>query len=520
MGAFCKPTLITSSVTPAGCLSQQWKSPGHVAIYSDAAVSSSRLSVKRREFADLKPIFLGIWDFLDTMKYNRLFMPNGQRIDVRPSFEGFKFTVADHNLYGSFPPEWRIILCTEAAAEGKASLADNQPSPCSQSSSQFTAPTLQTDVLHLSSISMPSAGDVKPESAITRQVAMILWATFLWYFQEHAPSPHVPVYGENELPELARATGEWVLKLSNDGILQGKDRMQKLERMGLLATADPSVGSQDDPQAFSDMFISQRAFWQLDPRIYLFTLSPAQGSAKVKCSDTLSSLDSFGVGFPFGAGPHTSGTFMPSYYPPIPPQYTFTDHVRHPIRPRAPRQGEVFYTRYVPSGGEYLTFRVPVVPIKGSLRAPSTTELPSSWTGPNLCLDSELMSDLKLFHRWVNQYSTHTSLLRKGSLDVQLEDLKIRMSSKSSFPALACWDSMAVGYFEIFWILEDHLGLSVGDVGDWDRGTRFFIGDDDFNDPKTLALFLSSVVHYCWLSDQRTYAVFVEVRADNERFVS
>ena len=93
------------------------------------------------------------------------------------------------------------------------------------------------------------------------------------------------------------------------------------------------------------------------------------------------------------------------------------------------------------------------------------------------------------------------------------------MSSKSSFPALAYWGSTAVGFLEIFWVLEDRLGRLRGNVGDWDRGVRFFIGNDDFNDLKNMALFLSSVVHYCWLCDQRTYSVLVEVGADDVRYV-
>ncbi|KAJ6105881.1 hypothetical protein N7512_009398 [Penicillium capsulatum] len=363
---------------------------------------------------------------------------------------------------------------------------------------------------------MPSINDLKPESAVTRQVAMMLFATFLWYFQEPAPNRLIPTPNGNELPEVARATGEWTLRVKGDGLLKGKHRMQKLERMGLIATADPSVGSQENPETFYEMFISQRAFWQLDPRIYLFTLHPPHFPAGDETPDSRPSFDSFGIGFPFGAGPYTSCTFMPSYYPPIPLQYTFTENFRHPIRPRAPRQGEVFYTRFIPSCGQYLTFRIPVVPMKSLLRTHSATEQPSDWNDPNLHLESELMNDLKLLHRWMHHYPTHTSLIQTDSLEVLMENLKTCMSSKSSFPALAYWGSTVVGYLEIFWALEDRLGRLQGNVGDWDRGVRFFIGNDDFNDLKNLTLFLSSVVHYCWLCDQRTYSVLVEVEADNE----
>jgi hypothetical protein len=107
---------------------------------------------------------------------------------------------------------------------------------------------------------------------------------------------------------------------------------------------------------------------------------------------------------------------------------------------------------------------------------------------------------------------------QSNSLEVQSENLKTCMSSKSSFPVLAYWGSTPVAFLEIFWVLEDRHGRLRGKVEDWDRGFRFFIGDVDFNGLDNLALFLSSVVHYCWLCDQRTSSVLVEVSADNERY--
>jgi hypothetical protein len=118
----------------------------------------------------------------------------------------------------------------------------------------------------------------------------------------------------------------------------------------------------------------------------------------------------------------------------------------------------------------------------------------------------------------MNQSPNYTSLIQSSSFEVQRENLKSSMSSKSSFPALAYWGSTPIGFLEIFWVLEDRHGRLRGKVEDWDRGFRFFIGDDDFNGLDNLALFLSSVVHYCWLGDQRTYSVLVEVIADNKRY--
>jgi hypothetical protein len=224
----------------------------------------------------------------------------------------------------------------------------------------------------------------------------------------------------------------------------------------------------------------------LDPGIYLFTLDPP----RFPLSDnnayaSLPSFDSFGRGFPFGAGPNTSGTFIPSYYPPIPLQYTQTDSIHHSIRPRAPRQGEVFYTRFIPSGSQNMTFRIPLVPMESSTRSYSTTTQPSEWSGPNLYLDPKLMDDLELLHRWMNQSPTHTSFIQSSSFQVQRDNLKICMSSKSSFPVLAYWGTTPIGFLEIFWVLEDRHGRLRGKAEDWDRGFRFFIGDIDFKEPST-----------------------------------
>ncbi|KAJ5492685.1 hypothetical protein N7539_001431 [Penicillium diatomitis] len=449
------------------------------------------------------------------MKYDKYFLPNGQQINVKPSFRGFTFTVDEHTLHGSFPPRWSISVYTKDLGIEKSSIDGNGQFLIDPVSS-FTRPTLLSDVLHLSSMSTPSIHDAKPESAVTRQVAMILFATFLWYFQEPAPDRHVPTSNAYE-----DTGGEWILKVKGDGLLSGKHRMQKLERMGLIATTDPSVGSQESPETFLEMFISQRAFWQLDPGIYLFTLDPPNFPVSdIEEWTSPPSLDSFGRGFPFGAGPNTVGTLIPSYYPSIPLQYKFTDRIRHPIRPRAPRQGEVVYTRFIPSSGQNITFRIPLIPIKSSMRFCSITTQPSERSGPNLCLDPKLMNDLGLLYRWTNKSPAHTSFTQSGSLEAQRENLKASMTSKSSFPVLAYWGSTPVSFLEIFWVLEDRQGRLRGKVEDWDRGFRFFIGNDDFNCLDNLAVFLSSVVHYCWLCDQRTSSVLVEVPADHERFIS
>ncbi|KAL2869371.1 acyl-CoA N-acyltransferase [Aspergillus lucknowensis] len=177
------------------------------------------------------------------------------------------------------------------------------------------------------------------------------------------------------------------------------------------------------------------------------------------------------------------------------------------------RQGEVFYARCVPSGGKYLTFRVPVLPITGA--APSRLSLSAySGTGPDLCLDSELANDLKLIYDWLHMRPPDTALSLRGSIKYQSEFLKDRLSSQNSFPAIMCWNSTPLGYFKLFWVLEDPLGRSLDDPHDFDRGVRCFIGNEDFLAPTHLKRCMIALVH-CWLYDQRTHTVVFEFRADN-----
>lgn len=124
------------------------------------------------------------------MKYDNCYLPNGQQVSVSPVFDGYKFKLKNPDLYTSFPPEWTIFLCEPGGNPVESHLP-------------FTEPSLENDKLYLSSMSIPSSKDLKPNSALTRQVAMVMWVTFLWYFQEQDPNPHVTVLGGPDIPEAA-----------------------------------------------------------------------------------------------------------------------------------------------------------------------------------------------------------------------------------------------------------------------------------------------------------------------------
>lgn len=323
--------------------------------------------------------------------------------------------------------------------------------------------------------------------------------------------------------------------------------MSKLERMGLVATEDSSVGAEvDDRHAngYSQMFVSQCAFWQIDARIFLFTLSPT-GNSPFPASSPRSSRPSspnrdsglISPRLPLPnteevAGPFQSQSHLPTYYPPSQQQYTVTNRVRHPLRPKPPRQGETFYTRYVPSTGQYLSFRVASLSPKSVVyKGPLGYTTPSFLPPHNAATMDAAMghlrtapSDTELLHRWMNNERIINGATWEGCGQAaagpvanQEAFLKSRLASNHSFPAIGCWDGKPFGYFEIYWLPEDPLGTTIAHPGRYDRGLHMLVGEEEFRGPDRVRVWLSALVHYCWLADNRTETVVADPNVQQER---
>ncbi len=228
-----------------------------------------------------------------------------------------------------------------------------------------------------------------------------------------------------------------------------------------------------------------------------------------------------------------SSSHLPTYYPPSPPQYTFTNSIKPPIRPKPPAQGETFYTRYIPSAEQYLSFRVASTPTK-----PPTYGKPYPNTNPSFLPPKSFLAssggmtlptgdmnihpcDTDLLHTWMNDPRISAAWGVPGPSEVQEEFLDQGLNSKHSFPVIGCWDGKPFGYFEIYWVKEDHLGrhLTNKDLSDWDRGFHALVGEQEFQGQHRVKIWASALVHYCWLADPRTDKVRVEPRADNEMWV-
>ncbi|KAK2012081.1 hypothetical protein LZ32DRAFT_318643 [Colletotrichum eremochloae] len=481
-----------------------------------------------------------------------IYLPDGQKFTVTPVFAGLFFKSHDLSTHNSpFPIGWTVVLNTEDEEPKFNNVEGHQSEEDRAHARQrhihgFRQPTLQNDNLFISSISQPSSTDFKPAASPTRQIAMMLWITLYWYFHESQPSPYLTTDASRLTPEEARPKGEWRINIKRDGVLRGRNLIPKLERMGLLSSLDSAVGTnlKDDGEEWSQMFVSRRTFWQIPGRLFLFTLqrtnavssymespadsrptSPARSESIHSRHHTpihsphQSTVTHFETDVPggppptsmgtmsnFPIGPFYSSSHLPTYYPPAPLMYTITNGIRHPVRRKPGRMGEVFYSRFVPSVGQYLSFRI------ASLASEPVPYLGP--VGPKPAENSHLttLSDTALLQSWMSN-----PRVQKFWGDYAPEFLSNVLGSKHSFPVIGMWDGVPFGYFEIYWVKEDILGQKLGsDAGDYDRGLHVFVGEEWARG--RVPAWLSSLVHWCLTDDYRTMHVCLEPRVDNTRF--
>ena len=488
-------------------------------------------------------------------------LPNGQTLTVTPIFGGLAFKSNEPTSHKSaFPPGWTVRLSEEEDEDGDRGTEELQAAPGEDPSHahrrqhsvhRYKRPTLQNDYVFISGISSPNSAEYKPPVSPTRQIAMMLWSTLWWYFHQPEPTPQMTTKASAGTAHAGRPKGEWLINIKREGIFKGRKMLAKLERMGLITSEDSAVGLSTDERLdveWTNMFVSRRAFWQMDARIFLFTLEPVINSTlpASNCSPfpsrpsspiraTSGSPDR--AASPGTFGPFQSSSHLPTFYPPHPAQFTFTNGIRHPIRPKPYRQGETFYCRYVPSVGQYLSFRVASIAQKApSRQGPWSIQASHALLGgrhsprpsvsdslvPTMAsMDFDAENDIRLLHRWMNDERVSFSWAEQGPESHQEEFLKHNLQSKHSFPVIGCWDGKPFGYFEIYWVKEDRLGMYLGgQIDDYDRGLHVLVGEQEFRGPHRIKIWLSALVHYCWLADMRTNTVMMEPRVDNEKLLS
>jgi len=501
-------------------------------------------------------------------------LPDGQTFTAAPVFGGVGFKSHDMNTHPhAFPIGWTTVLNTEEKLDGgwgpeyRGRVDEDYARDCDDSGDDFrgqavsrmpkpkkrikpfSKPTLNSDAIFISSISSPSNSDFKPATSPTRQIAMMLWVTLYWYFHQPEPSPYLMTEDSKNTPINGRPKGEWTINIKRDGLFRGRNLIPKLERMGLIASMDTTVGTAYDDacEGWKDMFITRRMFWQTPARLFLFTLQPMKALASLPGSPASSrpnsptrtdlaqghnrqsqshsphpshshgrpisdisgsSLPAGGMASPsFPISPFYSTSHLPTYYPPAPLVYTCTNGIRHPLRPKPPRMGETFYTRFVPSVGQYLSFRVASI-----APAPLPHLGPVSHKAPehtHLCT----MSDTSLLQMWMA-----SPRVKPFWGEYTPNFLTNALNSAHSFPAIGCWDGVPFGYFEIYWVKEDILGQHVGDdAAAFDRGLHVMIGEEWARG--RVPIWLGGLIHWSLSADLRTMNMCMEPRVDNVKFV-
>lgn len=502
------------------------------------------------------------------MAYQIVRLPNGRSMTVTPVFGGFFFKSNDLNSNNNnnvSPVGWTIILESEddPVTPDTSALSDEDTSLEREDRiHRFKKPTLCNDNLFISSISNPSNSEYKAALSPTRQMALILWVTLYWYFQQ--PEPPLPVdnASSKDTPVGGKPRGEWRINIKRQGVFRGRNLLQKLERMCLITCDDSSVGlspEENNAEGWEKMFTSRRAFWQLSPSIFLFTLQPAdavcmhtstsRSSSPAPCDDPqhlrrgsdgpmTPGLRAWSVSGPLNAGQFASSSHLPTYFPPPPLQYKFTNGIRHPSRPKPPRQGEIFYMRFIESVGQYLSFRVASlsqqpVPHIGAVSTTLTQQLsyfPNGLSAPKepftttesnpdlSSVDPTTLSDTLLLNKWMNQPRVSAFWGCAGPTPTQAAFLTGNMKSTHSFPVIASWDGVPFGYMEVYWAQEDGLGR-LAPMDDFDRGVHVLVGEESARGKAKLWAWMTGLVHWCFLNDMRTQSVVLEPRVDNVRWV-
>ena len=117
-----------------------------------------------------------------------LHLPHGQTVTVSPVFREYSFKANNLNVHDSvFPPGWSIVIETSDGNDDNEEPLTEKEKVFGSSKNithRFTRPTLNKDILFISTISNPSSTDFRPAQSPTRQIAMMLWVSLWWYFHQ------------------------------------------------------------------------------------------------------------------------------------------------------------------------------------------------------------------------------------------------------------------------------------------------------------------------------------------------
>lgn len=159
--------------------------------------------------------------------------------------------------------------------------------------------------------------------------------------------------------------------------------------------------------------------------------------------------------------------------------------IPHPIR--SDRKTGIFYKRFVKEINKTVSFR-----------------------GVNPA------DDIKTFHFWQNQPRVAFFWEMAQSEEELFQYLTKIQNDPHAIPTFVEFDGKPVGYFEIYWTLEDRLGPYY-EADAFDRGLHFLIGEKDALGFANTDAIVKSALHFLFLDDPRTRRVMAEPRSDNKK---
>ncbi|KAG8929669.1 hypothetical protein FRC02_005258 [Tulasnella sp. 418] len=119
-----------------------------------------------------------------------------------------------------------------------------------------------------------------------------------------------------------------------------------------------------------------------------------------------------------------------------------------------------------------------------------------------LDLDDEIQ--FQCFHKWNNLDRVDSAWKEAGSEEHHRQYLEERVKDPHSIPIVGYWDDAPFGYFEAFWVKEDHTSTFGETSLDYDRGYHVLIGEDDFRGFEYRHGWAVSMIHLLFLWDPRT----------------
>ena len=357
--------------------------------------------------------------------HNSIFLHDGTLLTVYPISGGSPNGItANHKE--ALPGEGQTILTFQHVASIEqnsewAVLASFKP-PC----------TGLDDIL---TIKISSSG---VESSLKKYIKS-LWCTLYWYFQLPRPST-----AEGARPGAPKK--EWKVEIR--GAEGSESQVYEAERMGLVYNSSTSA-RRGEAETFH---IYSKSFWQLPPDTFYHQIASSNNI--------------------YATYPHPLQFSLP------------TINGRHPLRPKPPAPGTIFYKRYIPSLNSFLTFRT-----------------------------ANLETDVPILHKWMNNPRVDVFWGEAGPETHQHEFLRKGLEDNHCFPVIGSWrdlpamgsanwkegqaisgEEVPFGYFEIYWVKEDKLA-GYTETADWDRGVHVLVGEEKFRGSHRVKAWLSSLIH-------------------------